>query len=64
MNEIKSIRQIESLVQKMEQWGMLKDLTDNEREQIVYDLKHIAYCAALDAKTEMVNSVSKLLNKI
>lgn len=52
---MKTKEQIESLMLKLKNWDMLKDLSQTDIESIEQDLKRIAGTAVMDANNKIQN---------
>ena len=61
---MKTLKEINSFLAKLESWGMLKDLSDNEKQSIQDDLKHIAGTAIMEANDKIQNILPNFYNEI
>jgi len=61
---MKTLEAINSLMAKFQVWGMLDNLTENERQIIEINLKEIAGTAIMEAQNKIQNTLPKLYNEI
>lgn len=52
--------QIVSTIEMMKSWGILKDLTENEHQSLLCELKNIAGCAIMDSNNKIQNIMPDL----
>lgn len=61
---MKTLEAINSLMAKFQVWGMLDNLTENERQIIEINLKEIAGTAIMEAQNKIQNTLPNLYNEI
>lgn len=61
---MKTLESINALMAKFKDWGMLDNLTENEKQSIEINLKEIAGTAIMEAQNKIQNTLPNLYNEI